>query len=47
MQKIRDDFPAKIDSRGRIQVPRDFLESIEKKCPNYREKLFRVVVRSE
>ena len=47
MAKIREEFPAKIDARGRIQVPRDFLESITKKDPAYRERLFRVVIRGE
>ena len=47
MKKIREEFPAKIDARGRIQVPRDFLESIAKKDPGYRERLFRVVLRGE
>jgi DNA-binding transcriptional regulator/RsmH inhibitor MraZ len=47
MKKIRETFPAKIDARGRIQVPRDFLDAIAKKDPAYRERLFRVVLRAE
>jgi DNA-binding transcriptional regulator/RsmH inhibitor MraZ len=47
MKKIREEFPAKIDARGRIQVPRDFLDSIAKKDPAYRERLYRIVIRNE
>jgi hypothetical protein len=47
MTKIVETFHAKIDARGRIQVPARFLEAMERQDPDYRSRSFRVTLAAE